>query len=120
MPRLILAAMFLILPLHGVAQTPADEPSDFGLGNKPQRRIGYTPRDDDLTAVVRICLGKDGAITNVALVKGTGDVAEDQRIIERLKKTKVNSTGKGPPCSTINVREKRKQPDNPSSERSPL
>jgi hypothetical protein len=69
------------------ATTP---PSDFGLHGKQVRIGGGEIELDNVAlekaqAVLRVCISKDGAVTSIALTKGTGDPERDRHILDSVK-----------------------------------
>lgn len=100
---LLLAAVATAVPTtRSVAQTsaPVESSPDFGLSSKPLARIGRSE------AIVQVCLSKDGAIDKVTLLKGTGDAAADQKIMEGIKKMPSLKPRPAdmPPCVTLTIK----------------
>ncbi len=94
-----LMAVHATIPIHeAIAQSVAPSlPADFGLNDRSPIRIG------EKAALVEVCVGKDGSVTKVAMVKGTGDTTFDKKIVEELRKARhvTPPPPDMPPCFTL-------------------
>jgi hypothetical protein len=76
----------------------ASDASDFGLGPRQPVRI-------EKQVVANVCFGKDGSVTSVTLMQGTGSQTEDADIVARMRLMKADKPPPEgtPPCVTLKI-----------------
>jgi hypothetical protein len=80
-------AFVLALTCHAAAQDSSGS-QDFGLSRDPTLRV-------EKHVTLAVCFSKDGSVTDVKVVSGTGDVTQDAAIVAKMRQVKA---GKPPPA----------------------